>query len=121
MTERTNGRFRFKVAFRDLGEDRGLAIHIFGPTHNSSEEEVLRFDCFEKQPHYHLAWSYRSDPFIAVEASDPFRWAIDKLSTDMQRFLHQADALPMTEQELGSLKQTLSSIQSDGEALKGAA
>jgi hypothetical protein len=122
MTERTNGRFRFKVAFRELADDRGLAIHVFGPTSNSSEEEeVLRFDCFENQPHYHLAWSYRNDPLIPIEASNPFEWAIDKLANDIKTLLVSANASPMDDQELRDLKELLSFIQSHGKELADAA
>ena len=121
MTERVNGRFRYEVAFRELGDDRGLAIHVFGPTESSSEQEVLRFDCFENQPHYHLAWSYRNDPFIVIDAADPFAWAIEKLASDIQSLLLEANALPMNDQELDANTGILRGIQTYGEGLLGAA
>ena len=111
---RRNGRFRFEVAYRDLGDDRGLAIHVFGPTSTTPDAEVLRFDCFEKQPHYHVAWSYRNDPFIPIEAEDPFSWAVAKLTNDLPKLLEQAAALPMNETEQSKTAETLEGVLTEG-------
>ena len=119
MIERKNGRFTFRVALRDVQGDGGLAIHVHGPTPSSNLEEVLRFDCFDQQPHYHTAWSYRSDPFIPITARDPFAWAIEKLGCDMPMLLAQADAVPMDDTELDALAETLQAIAADGETLLG--
>ena len=116
-TIRRNGRFRFEVAYRDLGDDRGLAIHVFGPTSTTPDAEVLRFDCFENQPHYHVAWSYRNDPFIPIEAEDPFSWAVAKLTSDLPDLLEKADGLPMDELEQSNLAVTLQAVQSEGEGI----
>ncbi len=117
MYETQNGRFTFRVAFRHVEGDRGLAIHVFGPTSDSQEEEVLRFDCFEKDPHYHLAWSYRNDPFIRIDAGDPFGWALSKLAGDIQTLLQAASSLPMSEGEISDLESTLSSIERQGRVI----
>ena len=117
MSTSANGRFRFKLAYRNVGDDRGLAIHIHGPTPSAEDEEVLRFDCFEKQPHYHLAWSYRSDPFIPINSSEPFEWALRKLRSDLPTLLERAGALPMNEEELANLASTLTSIKTAAGAL----
>ncbi len=107
------GRYTFKLADRDLGDDGGLAIHVYGPT-LSGDEEVLRFDCFRHQPHYHIAWSYRDDPFIPIEATDPFAWAIDKLRTDFVQLLAEADAVPASAEELHELDEVLNSLALSG-------
>ena len=119
MSEKVNGRFRFELAHRQVDGDAGLAIHVYGPTANSSEEEVLRFDCFEKQPHYHLAWSYRNDPFIPIESTEPFAWALQKLKSDMPDLFAEADALPMNNAELSRLESILLSIEADSQGLIG--
>ena len=58
MYESEVGRFSFSIEHRDLGSDCGPCIHVYGPTPHSSHEEILRFDCFAKDPHYHIAWSF---------------------------------------------------------------
>ncbi len=121
MPEAANGRFTFKVVFRNVGDDRGLAIHVYGPVASAENEvateEVLRFDCFEQQPHYHLAWSYRNDPFVRIDAQDPFEWALSKLRGDMAGLLSGAGALPMNVDEAAALHTTLSSIEKQGRAI----
>ena len=121
MYETQNGRFRLKVALRNVEDDRGLAIHVYGPTADSDEEEVLRFDCFEKEPHYHLAWSYRNEPFTRIESSDPFAWAISKLRDNIETLLQQASSLPMSESEKVDLQSMLSTIERQGREIASAA
>jgi hypothetical protein len=51
----------------------GICIHVFGEV-NGREEEVLRFDCFQRAPHYHYAWS-TNDQYVALDTTadgDPF-------------------------------------------------
>jgi len=53
------GNIRFGLELRTLGDDGGLAIHVLtdlcsSSSHEYSEEtEILAFDCFRVQPHYH--------------------------------------------------------------------
>ncbi|GIX05961.1 MAG: hypothetical protein KatS3mg115_0364 [Candidatus Poribacteria bacterium] len=46
------GGLRFVVEYRTFGGDRGPAIRVFG-TVGDQEVQALRFDLFEKAPHYH--------------------------------------------------------------------
>lgn len=115
MYERENGRFTLQVQYRNVDGDSGLCIHVFGPTAISAREEVLRFDCFNNQPHYHLAWSYRRDPFITIEDSDPFSWALGKLRTNINELLQAAEAVEMTPVELQLLQESLSLLRIAGE------
>ena len=46
------GGLEFRIAYRRFGGDRGPAIHVFGDV-DGRPVQVLRFDCFEKTPHYH--------------------------------------------------------------------
>jgi len=47
------GGLRFAVARREVGEDGGTSIEIFGEVEGASTP-VLRFDCFRQAPHYHM-------------------------------------------------------------------
>jgi len=46
------GGVRFHIEYRQFGGDRGPAIRVFGNV-DGKETQLLRFDLFEKDPHYH--------------------------------------------------------------------
>jgi hypothetical protein len=61
------GILKFGIEYRHLQGDQGVCIHVFGEV-NGREEEVLRFDCFERAPHYHYAWS-TNDRYVPLDAT----------------------------------------------------
>lgn len=71
----------------------GGTIHVFGPDH---EEEWVRFDCFDDEPHYHYldqraklntVWTYDSG------VNGPMApWAISALRTNLSSILRTAGA-----------------------------
>jgi hypothetical protein len=85
------GPYTFALAYRDLGHDRGLTLHIFGPV-NEQREEILRFECLDHEPHYHLGWSYRDEHFIRIASADPLEWIFDVLTTSFDEFVIRAGA-----------------------------
>ncbi len=73
------GNIRFGLEFRELSVGRGLAIHVLGNV-AGQEIELLAFDCFDNEPHYHygprnknirLYWDQTLVP-------DPLRWTLDQ-------------------------------------------
>jgi hypothetical protein len=73
------GNIRFGLEFRELRNDRGMAIHVLGDV-AGQEIELLAFDCFERGPHYHygprnedvrLYWDMTVVP-------DPLQWTLDQ-------------------------------------------
>jgi hypothetical protein len=46
------GAIRFDVEYRNAGSDRGPALRVFGDV-DGRPVQLLRFDCFENDPHYH--------------------------------------------------------------------
>jgi hypothetical protein len=61
---------------------------------NGREEEVLRFDCFERAPHYHYAWS-TNDQYVPLDATadgDPFQWTLERLRIRLPAMLIRAGA-----------------------------
>jgi len=46
------GNLKIGLEFRELANDRGLAIHVMSNV-GGQEIELLAFDCFENGPHYH--------------------------------------------------------------------
>ncbi len=105
------GRFELKYQYRDVGTDSGPALHLFGPR-GSAREEVLRFDCFQKEPHYHIGFSYREVPFIRIESAEPLQWAVEKLRNNVNELLTEADAEPMNSKETARLCDVLDELGS---------
>ena len=48
------GGLHFVVMHRSFGEDGGISIEVFGDV-DGQRMQVLRFDCFRNEPHYHHA------------------------------------------------------------------
>ena len=77
-------------------DDGGLSIHVYG-TQGKDLVEYLRFDCFEKSPHYHYifpqpgvkALRYPMDP---VAEADIIGWTIERLRTRLVPMLVRAGA-----------------------------
>ena len=72
------GPVRFGLEFRELGGDRGVAIHVLGDV-GDEEVELLTFDCFEKAPHYHYGPRAKNQRLYLDKTTvpDPLRWALD--------------------------------------------
>ncbi len=72
------GSVRFGVEFRELGGDRGVAIHVLGDV-GDEEVELLTFDCFEKAPHYHYGPRAKNQRLYMDKTAvpDPLSWALD--------------------------------------------
>ncbi len=85
------GAVRFGIEFRELANDRGVAIHVLGDV-GSDEVELLTFDCFEKAPHYHYGPRAKNQRLYldTTTVHDPLRWALDlfkggKLASMLER------------------------------------
>lgn len=109
------GRFVFSTEYRDVGSDRGVTIRVLGPTASSQQEEVLRFDCFENNPHYHVGFSV---PPASIKVSDPLRWTVDKLRQEFSKLLRDAGALPPNSQEENNLADVLAAIEKTADQAK---
>lgn len=72
------GPVRFGIEFRELANDRGIAIHVMGDVGNE-EIELLTFDCFEKAPHYHYGPRAKNQRLYLDKTTvpDPLQWALD--------------------------------------------
>lgn len=68
------GPIRFGVEDREPG----IAIHIFGDV-EGEERELLTFDCFDEQPHYHYGPRAKNQRLYLDTAAipDSLRWALD--------------------------------------------
>ena len=87
------GPLTFGIEYRHLQDDQGICIHVFGDL-NGNQEEFLRFDCFERVPHYHYAWS-QNDRYVPLDTAaegDPLQWTLARLRARLPAMLIRADA-----------------------------
>jgi len=76
-------------------EDRGVSLHVFAEV-GGERLEVLRFDCFQEDPHYHyVCWAARSNEMLHLDPvadGDPLAWALERLRTRLPQMLERAGA-----------------------------
>jgi hypothetical protein len=77
-------------------DDEGICIHVYGNEVEGSDKELLRFDCFRINPHYH----YRNKPLeqnVRLELDftaegDPLVWTLDKIRNRLPIMLLRCQA-----------------------------
>lgn len=70
------GGLEFEVLRREVGEDGGTSIEIFGEV-AGQRTQVLRFDCFRLDPHYHMPPAAPGQLAIdPAKVGDPLEWAL---------------------------------------------
>ena len=72
------GNIRFGLEMRTVGPDGGPAIHVLG--HVAGQEiELLGFDCFRLNPHYHYGPRYKNERIFidATVVPDSLEWTLD--------------------------------------------
>ncbi len=90
----TAGELSFAVEYRRVGGEQGPSVHVFGKV-DGADEEILRFDCFDKTPHYHYGFSYIDQPMVRIDTAavgDPLAWACGRIEHDMPALLRKARA-----------------------------
>jgi len=81
------GNLRFGLEMRDLGADGGLAIHVLTDLvgtpsdHYKEETEILAFDCFREQPHYHYGPRNKNHRVYWDKTiiRDPLEWTVENV------------------------------------------
>ncbi len=76
-------------------DDRGVSLHIFDNADGKLVEH-LRFDCFDRDPHYHYIFpsEKKNDRhyFKDVTSDSPLTWALEQLKENIPALLTEADA-----------------------------
>ncbi|MBT5108834.1 MAG: hypothetical protein HOM25_09140 [Rhodospirillaceae bacterium] len=96
------GAIRFGLEMRTLGDDGGLAIHVMADLsgtpngENFEETELLAFDCFRKEPHYHYGPRNKNHRiyFDKTVVPDPLEWTLDVLKARKIRDMIAAAGYP---------------------------
>ena len=63
------------------GTDEGLTFNITTARQEDEGKRILRFDCFYKNPHYHIGASgdHAVHNMKDEDVEDPVRWTLDQL------------------------------------------
>jgi len=86
---------RMTVAHRQGlgGTDEGLTFDITTVGSEDEGKRILRFDCFYKNPHYHVGASGGEQAAHKMKeegVEDPVRWTLDQLKTRFPAMVKQA-------------------------------
>jgi hypothetical protein len=88
------GGMRMTVAHRQGlgGNDEGLTFDITTAGAQDAGKRILRFDCFYKNPHYHVGASGENSVHQMKDegVQDPVRWTLDQLKTRFPSMVKQA-------------------------------
>jgi len=85
------GAVSFAIQYRDNLSDQGVCIHVMGEA-DGKPTELLRFDCFDQEPHYHYAPMGRNERRFLdkTTAGNPLGWTLRQLRTRLPVMLEHA-------------------------------
>ena len=74
------------------GSDEGLTFDITTAGPKDEGKRILRFDCFYKNPHYHIGASGEESVHNMKDEGieDPVRWSLDQLKSRFPSLVRQA-------------------------------
>jgi hypothetical protein len=88
--ELASGRLRVRVRRREVGDDGGVSIELAGAT-GGEPTELLRFDLFRRDPHYHVP---ASDPaqidLDPARDGEPLEFALTCIRERLRELLDRA-------------------------------
>jgi hypothetical protein len=90
----------------------GLSLHVFD---SSTGAELLRFDCFDDAPHYHLLDPARSRNEVVEHDADRhgalLDWALHEMRRNLRGLLNQAGASSVADEiDDGSVEAAVSTV-----------
>ena len=112
------GRFKFDISYRRMRGDQGLSIRVSGPVDDETRE-LLRFDCFDNRPHYHVE-VYGKNEITAIDDDDATEWSLKVLTERFEGLVDAAGADALNLEERDSLDNALSQVSNDSRNLVAA-
>lgn len=88
------GGLTFIIEYRNFGEDRGPAIRVYADI-EKQPIQMLRFDCFENDPHYHYDPEGKNEMHhLSYDVtSDTVAWSLEQIRTRSKEMLQTAGYL----------------------------
>jgi hypothetical protein len=89
----------FDLSYRDLFHDQGVCLTVKTIGKTEPQRELLRFDCFDEDPHYHYDPENKNEThqLDKTTAGNPIGWVLEQLRTNLRGMLLTANAGPITE------------------------
>ena len=111
MAEKTvvNGRFRLDLNYRKLRGDEGLSIRVIGPV-GTEDRELLRYDCFEKTPHFHTA-VYDHNTIAKIDEDDAVSWSLAQLDGQFARLVASAGGEDLNDAEISGHRRCIEELR----------
>src|SRR2546428_643587 len=88
----------FNVRYSKTANDRGPSLRIYGDV-DDKPVQLLRFDCFEKEPHFHYDPDGKNNRICLNKArvSDPIAWTIEYLQGNVASLVRIAGYGPLAD------------------------
>ena len=85
------GGLELRVDERNFGADGGPSVRVYGKAANE-DIQLLRFDCFRKDPHYHYDPSGKNDQrsLDKTAVPDSVAWTIAQLGENLVEMIQTA-------------------------------
>ena len=85
------GAVTFAMQYRTQMPDQGVCIQVVGDD-SGAEKELLRFDCFDQNPHYHYDPGNTNvrQPMDTTTAGNPIGFTLKQLRTRLPQMLERA-------------------------------
>lgn len=115
-----DGAIKFGIEYRDLLNDQGVCVHVLGDVSADDEHELLRFDCFDHEPHYHYGPQKRNRRLMLDRTTegDSLDWTINQLRARLPEMIERAGYPDLSETARGSdLSAELDALESQARAL----
>lgn len=106
------GTVRFGLEYRDEMSDQGLCLHALGQV-NGREVELLRFDCFDHQPHYHYGPEKKDERLMLDQTTegDALEWTLTQIRTRLREMVWRAGYEDLADRvEPGAMESTLGEL-----------
>ena len=117
------GGIQVRVEYRLSRGDQGWTFHVYGKE-KGKKMELLRLDCFERNPHYHYAPGGKNEvhDMDKKEITVPLKWAMTQLKTQLPAMIRHAGygtVAQAVDQE--AVAQALAKVEKEIERLKPSA
>ena len=109
----SNGRFRFDLSYRDFRGDEGLSISIKGPV-KEENKELIRFDCFEKTPHYHIG-VHDQNEITAISTENPVEIAFTHLTSEFQDLVKSSGGDALNDNEISTFQSFILGLRQEAD------
>ena len=92
------GKVKFGLEYRDLLSDQGVCINVFGEV-DGEEVELLRFDCFDHEPHYHYGPEKQNKRLMLDSTTEgaSLDWVLNKFYRRLPEMIERAGYQELSE------------------------